>query len=475
MLSENFRQNCFTLQGKALQKWADTLFLQEHVQAERDFVSEVREYASSSGEKALLVTGLRSTGKTVGILQGLPLEETLYLCPSSKNSIQAEEVLSFLKEIASSEEKPRILAVDEYGWIEDPAGALSNYLAGLTKTGTRVVITGTESALVHGLLYTDFIHRAREIHTTFFSFSEFCRIYALQGTPKDMTRYLSEGGVLNCSAYNAAAISRYIQSSILDNITSFFPNQDPEQVKLCVYTCFYECVCGSFEVNGIKTAPVFSYKRGASYEEFLENFGVRTDLAISRMTFDLVTGLLVDLGILVKVEDLRRSGQYRVYVTNQAITSQMILAIYGEQIVETSHIGYLFEASVVCNTFFHKNPVCEIRFLLGRSQGIEYEIDFILIENQEAYLFECKHSANPDFEINPKASLLKDTVDNLLGAKDIDVYGRYVIYQGPQKYREVNGKPILYLSDWTVAACNYRDFDRLAAEIQLDGERSDFP
>ena len=107
MLSENFRQNCFTLQGKALQKWADTLFLQEHVQAERDFVSEVREYASSSGEKALLVTGLRSTGKTVGILQGLPLEETLYLCPSSKNSIQAEEVLSFLKEIASSEEKPR--------------------------------------------------------------------------------------------------------------------------------------------------------------------------------------------------------------------------------------------------------------------------------------------------------------------------------------------------------------------------------
>ena len=46
---------------------------------ERFFVQHIREYSDSHLRKVLLIGGLRGTGKTVGILQALPLDSPLVI------------------------------------------------------------------------------------------------------------------------------------------------------------------------------------------------------------------------------------------------------------------------------------------------------------------------------------------------------------------------------------------------------------
>lgn len=438
---------------------------EENIIAERDFVTEVRAYQKTKGEKALLVTGLRSTGKTIGILQGIDSSNAVYICPLSKNSISDIEVIDLLKDKNCS-----TIVIDEYSWIKnekDNIDVLAQYLAGLLKTGTRVIITGTESTIVHKLKNTDFIHRAYEIHTNYFSYNEYCRLYGKQKNAETMDEYLANGGVFDIHINKTFGTMRdYIQNAIINTLTSYYPEFNEDMVKAIVYTIFYECICNSKHFDNNKTAPVYSYKQSLSYEEFLDNFGIKTDIIMDKGVFNEVAAQLEELRIIVKIEDLRLPKHYRTYITNQALTCKLIECIYGENIMNTSHKGFIYEASVVCDAYFHKNPSCTIKYLEGRKNGIDYEIDFILIENKEAYLFECKHSNSNTYLLNENASLVKDIIPNLLGSKDIDVLGRFVVYQGEEKYQDINGFDVVYINDWDIITKNYRDFDSIVKKLK---------
>lgn len=65
------------------------------ISAPRDFVSNVQEYLQSIGRRVLLVTGLRSTGKTIDILQGIKDTDTAYICPAYKGCCNRAGVIYF--------------------------------------------------------------------------------------------------------------------------------------------------------------------------------------------------------------------------------------------------------------------------------------------------------------------------------------------------------------------------------------------
>lgn len=64
---------------------------------ERFFVPQIREYVNSRFRKVFLIGGLRGTGKTVGILQALPLDRVLFVSPDYKNAMVFDEVISLLR------------------------------------------------------------------------------------------------------------------------------------------------------------------------------------------------------------------------------------------------------------------------------------------------------------------------------------------------------------------------------------------
>ena len=81
---------------------------------ERNFVKYVSNYSKLKTEKVLAVGGLRGTGKTVGILQALPSDDTCYiLCQKDEPSIGAD----YIQSLKHSDKKNII--IDEYTWIKD--------------------------------------------------------------------------------------------------------------------------------------------------------------------------------------------------------------------------------------------------------------------------------------------------------------------------------------------------------------------
>lgn len=65
---------------------------------ERDFVSQVKDYIDSSLKKVLLISGLRGTGKTVGLLQAMEHNNALYILPMAdrRNEFSnAKEIMQF--------------------------------------------------------------------------------------------------------------------------------------------------------------------------------------------------------------------------------------------------------------------------------------------------------------------------------------------------------------------------------------------
>lgn len=422
---------------------------------ERDFVKDVRKYLDSIGNRVLLVTGLRSTGKTIGILQGIKDTDTTYICPAYKDSCNAEGIRKLIKTVDS-----RNIVIDEYSWITDEEQELAGFIAGLSKLGRKIILTGTESSIIHGLQSSELIHRAIEIHTNYCSYEEYRRLFSLEESPDSLLRYLQTGGIFESKIDEAKGNMRdYIKNAIIDNIAFYYPEADTEQVKMSVYTYFYNCITENYKPIAL---PVYNYDREMlSYEEYLEDFGIRTDIKLDESVFRKTSDLLEALQIAVRLRDLRINSHMRIYIVNQAISYQLVKAIYRLDAVSDKYLGHLYEAAVVCNFYFSKPKIYDMYFLEGRKCGIDYEIDFILKEKYTAYIFECKYSKNDRFQLSETASIAKDIIPNLLG--DCDVSGRFVIYQGEDKTGVTNNKDIIYTNDWNI---DYESFDNLLEDLK---------
>ncbi len=184
----------------------------QHSWEERDFVEDVRKYLNSESRRVLLVLGLRSTGKTSGILQALDPESSLYLCPLFKKSISEQEVFNVIKDSDCDN-----IVIDEFSWIrwDKDCNKLTNYLAGIAKMGKKVILTGTESAFLNGLRYTELIHRSISVHTTYFPYDEFCRLYHLEHDAGSMDKYLTSGGIFDIPSGNKYNIAELINHYII--------------------------------------------------------------------------------------------------------------------------------------------------------------------------------------------------------------------------------------------------------------------
>lgn len=416
----------------------------------RYFVNNVKKYLDSVSSRVLLITGLRSTGKTIGILQAIKNTDTTYISPIYKGSCTEDDIKDILINTVS-----RNIVIDEYSWITGSSDSLANFIAGLTKTGKKIILTGTESAVIHGLQSSELIHRAIEIHTNYCSYEEYRKIFDLSLNSDTMLKYLQSGGIFESKINESFGNMRnYIQTAIINNIAAFLPEYDINQIKLGVYTYFYNCITENYKPVSI---PVYNYeKTELSFEEYLDDFGIKTDISIDKNTFNEISNVLESLQIAVKLEDIRIPNHTRIYIVNQALSYNLVKAIYQLDTVSDKYLGHLYEASVVCNFYFNKPSVYDMYFLEGRKRGIDYEIDFILKDKTEAYIFECKYSKNDNFELSETASIAKDIIPNILG--DCDVSGRIVIYQGNSKTGITNGKDIIYTNDWNI---DYEHFDDL--------------
>ena len=106
---------------------------------ERDFVAISQEFIRSKINKVLIVSGLRGTGKTTGMLQLVRKNDGLYLSSERGESETAQDYIDLIK---NSPQK--VIAIDEYTWIKDRERlCLDSIISSCVQYGKRIILTGT--------------------------------------------------------------------------------------------------------------------------------------------------------------------------------------------------------------------------------------------------------------------------------------------------------------------------------------------
>lgn len=473
-------QNMIFKEGIEYKEFAANEIRENHIKKSRDFSDILKnQYVfRANTRRGILITGLRSTGKSSGIYQAtvdFPSDKIFFLAVSSRDENLSKNIV--LEKI--KEKDYDLIIIDEYSWLKESDGqnnSLAAYLAGKAGEGVKVIISGTDSTKIHSLLNTDFIHRAKQLNTTYFSYDEYCRIYELDKNDESLKAFLTRGGIFEnhaCASYGS--MRGYIKTAIIENLASYYSQYNKDILESAVYKIFYECICRSYTKS--VNVPVYNSgkKNKLEYEDFLEAFGIRTDVEIKPFVLKEIFHKLEEIGVVVVLKDIKLNNRERAYITNQSISAQLTKCIYGLDELSETYIGNLYEASVVCYEYmqyiFYGDSPYEMYYAETRKSDLE--IDFILCDKRRAYLFECKLNDNDDIKLNDTASILQDKVRNLLG--DRDLAGRYVIYQGHDKCIEQKGCTVVCTSNWNIDFENFIKYVETLKESAREDDDSSTP
>ncbi len=402
---------------------------------ERFFVREIRNYIKSDLKKVLLIGGLKGTGKTVGILQSIPLDDTLFIFPDSKNAIAAEGVKCLLQNNTKS-----VIVVDSFSWV-DGYSELASVLHGFVQQGKRVIISGAESVSLEYLKYDKLIHRVKIIHTTYISFDEFCEVFDREQNYDSCIEYLKTGGLFkSCVVDSFYSLKEYVNEAMVNNVSSYVHELTPELIEVIIYSILYFSVC-----NSISDKVSISHYRRKSQEEFLEGIGLDPAMVIRQQDFNEVLEIMSTSGIMVKVENLRMRGKYnRVCIVNPSIAYQLVKFIYDLQEIPTVVFHWLYESSCVC----WLSTLVDDNLKFGYLEGRNLEEIFALYDRKSAYLFQCALGEN--IQLTEEASLVGSIIGRIL--VDKEVLGRFVVYNGTEKIEVLGDKEIIYTSNYAKLA-----------------------
>ena len=100
--------------GKYLEHYKKSSLEIDPAWNKRYFTARVEQHLKGCTEKVLVVSGLRGTGKTVGILQAADTFDALYVTAQKDEVQTVADYVDLLKETDK-----KYIIIDEYGWIRD--------------------------------------------------------------------------------------------------------------------------------------------------------------------------------------------------------------------------------------------------------------------------------------------------------------------------------------------------------------------
>lgn len=413
------------LNGKELEAYKKDVLRIQPDWNERDFTSNVRSYLDGKLGKVLAVSGLRGTGKTVGILQAAKDLDILYVLTEKNEPEKGKDYIKLLENA-----KQKYVVFDEYSWIEGRQD-LDDCLITFVQHGKRIVLTATESITLDFLNYGPLIHRIDILHTTMFPYKEYLRMYNKEHSKATCEEFLREGGLFKEYAIkNFASAQQYIDNAIVKNLAGYLSSKmSEEKARTLTYAVLYEAVCPS----NLKSIPTLRGK-GVSLPSFFNKMNVNTSIIPDKSDLKMIADIFEQTGIIVRIpnfnKDSKRDEQY--YITNPSLTCQLISNIYGAATVNKDVLGHVFESCIAVQLFTNKLSEHNIYFFYnGGISGLtdNKELDLVITDKNKtyAYFFECKYAQDRNLE--QKITLLSGYLEKN-DFKDISIEGRYVVYTG---------------------------------------------
>lgn len=434
----------------------------------RDFSDCVKKYLESSTHKVLAVGGLRGTGKTTGIIQAARGMDCCYiLALKNDTDISGQDYINFIKKTDR-----KIIIIDEYSWINDRRD-LDYYLATAVYKGKRVVITGTESISLDFLNYSTLNHRVSMLHTTMFTYDEYLRVFKKEHNKSSCYEYLKSGGLFKDHILKTFDdMKDYVEEAVVYNLANYLKNEiDVRAARTLTYSVLYKAVC---ESNLVRVPTL--RKKSVTLDNFLEDMGIDADMQINQRYLNRVADIFEHVGIIVRVPNFQNDSvlKEQYYITNPSITYHLILHTYKLRDLDDGILGHLFEAAAMVQLATNKIDEHDIYFF--NNTGIaddkkNKELDILLTDHSKnyAYLFECKNSQNDS--IKNGITLLSGDLEKYY-LKDIDIIGRYVIYNGKPVVKGYDIGKVVFTSLAGDIIDNYFSFEENAAMIIADKRKN---
>ena len=439
----------------------------------RDFVMEVEKYMDSSLNKVLLVSGLRGTGKSVGVLQAMKGKDAVYIIMEQGIRTPADKVMELLLS-----RKEKIIVLDEYTWIENrKESQIDGFLYTLVSHGKRVIVTGTESLSLEALKAGPLIHRAITLHTTHMSFPEYCRIYDKPMDQNTCDRYLTQGGIFESYVINNEhTMANYIEEAIIANLKGYVrdyrPLFDDSKISNIIYTLFYRAIWDLMRNN----PKLLQNKDNVDTQLALERLGIDLESTqISIHDIKAVADLLCSVGVLVKIPNLLNEMEnvqeevfkgYKTYIVNPSLTCQFIKTVFPGYDNMSSIFGFVYEANCMVDLYFKKQAADEIYYIESK-EADNYEVDIVITGNDDSrkkqfYLFECKHRYKVNI-YNENWSIVNGKVDEALKDKfpDSEICGRFIIHPGENDWQTHSSGKEVAIVNQNEQLYQYYNFDKL--------------
>lgn len=454
-------------EGKELKRYKKESLEIKDEWNERNFVKVVKIYASLRTEKVLAVGGLRGTGKTVGILQALPDNDTCYILCQRDETKSGIDYIQILKD-----SKKKNIVIDEYTWIKDRE-KLDRYLITAVQNGKRVIITGTESIALDFLKYGTINHRVDNIHTTMFTYDEYCRVFNKPVNANTCLEYLKTGGLFEDYIIdNYASMKDYIEEAIIENLSNYMGNEiTKSQSKTLVYSILYDAICKS----NISKVPLLTENR-LTLDNFLDKMGIDKDFTNFNTYLPRVADVLEQAGIIVKIKNLDDNSPLKeqYYLVNPSIAYQLTLATYNIKEVPKKDMGYMFEASAMVQLYTNKLSEQDIYFYDNENspdRDKNEQLDIVLMDKEKefAYLFECKLREQP--KLSSGNTIMTGHLEKTL-LKDTEICGRYVIYNGQPEVKQWDVGTIVFTPLNNIID-RYFEFDTNVQLIMLNSYQND--
>ncbi|MBQ7607166.1 MAG: ATP-binding protein [Desulfovibrionaceae bacterium] len=422
---------------------------------QRDFVSQVSDFMQYRSGGITMVSGLRGTGKTVGLMQTIEYNDPLYIRCCEKGKVSINQVLDIIR---SNPEKSNII-IDEFTWLKEflPPETVDDYakrgdaersIVALSESGKNIILTGTESASLEAIKSRGFIHRTADtLHVTRFSFSEYTRIFKNSLPPRQQERYdafLREAGIFDEYVKRSVnGIDEFIRDSIVENLYAYIGSDKGltrEQIASGVYTVLFEAVRDIVNTSIPK-------------EKFIEQAKAKlAAMGVPDVTEKLrpeavlrISETLESIGVIVKIPnavprqkrfDEARLDDERTYIVNPAISYRLARVVFGDIDKEKDFLGHLMEAAVLVELDAIKRPGDKVYFFENDNREIGAVIAPIRGESPVS-LIEVKHRYTISYDDLTKKtwSILSDEAEKRISERfpDNDIENRYFVYTGPQQ------------------------------------------
>lgn len=436
----------------------------------RDFTKLAQSYLESKVEKVLAISGLRGTGKTVGLLQASEELDIAYILAEENDGKTGQDYIDYLKNTDK-----KYIVLDEYGWIGE-RDQLDRYLITSVQNGKRIVITGTESIVLDYLNYGALIHRVQVIHTTMFPYDEYRRVYNLEHSRQVCDNYLIEGGLFKEYVLkDYASMKEYIETAIVSNLANYLKKEmNEETARTLTYAVLFKAVCPS----NLSTVPVLR-ESNVMLENFLYTMGINTDIKVEERYLNRVADIFEQTGIIVRIPnyDTNSSLREQYYIVNPSLTSQLIKATYGLPILDDATMGHIFEACAMVQISTNKIAEHEVYFLNneGQSNTATKELDIVVtdINKEHIYLLECKHSQSHKIKAN--STLVSGYLEEHY-FQEADIDGRYVIYNGKPCVKEYDVGDVVFtplndtINNYFAFGEHIKRFERITMRQNYDFE-----